>query len=161
MSGCRCSIVPPHLLERIVRTGTAQDRESALNTLAIDHSVRTLRVENSSLRGAAARRLTRTHGVGGAPVRVIYDAEHQTDVRATRVRRSAGDPPVGDGAVNQAYDGLGRTYGLYWDVYHRDSIDDAGLPLLGEVHFGVDYDNAFWHGERMTVGDGAGRLFNC
>ena len=159
MSGCRCSIVPPHLLERIVRTGTAQDRESALNTLAIDHSVRTLRVENSSLRGAAARRLTRTHGVGGAPVRVIYDAEHQTDVRATRVRRSEGDPPVGDGAVNQAYDGLGRTYGLYWDVYHRDSIDDAGLPLLGEVHFGVDYDNAFWDGERMMFGDGDGRLF--
>jgi Zn-dependent metalloprotease len=66
---------------------------------------------------------------------------------------------VGDGAVNQAYDGLGRTYGLYWDVYQRDSIDDAGLPLLGEVHFGVDYDNAFWDGERMMFGDGDGRLF--
>jgi Zn-dependent metalloprotease len=159
MSGCRCLIVPPHLLERIARTGTAQDRETALNTLAIDHSVRTLRVESSSLRGVAARRLAQAYGGSGAPVRVIYDAEHQTDVHATRVRRSESDPPVGDEAVNQAYDGLGRTYGLYWDVYERDSIDNAGLPLLGEVHFGVDYDNAFWDGERMMFGDGDGRLF--
>jgi Zn-dependent metalloprotease len=159
MSGCRCFIVPPHLLEHVARTGTAQDRETALNTLAIDHSVRTLRVESSSFRGAATRRLARTHGGGGAPVRVVYDAHHRTDVHATRVLRSEGDPPVPDGAANEAYEGLGRTYGFYWDAYQRDSIDDAGMPLLGEVHFGVDYDNAFWDGERMMFGDGDGRLF--
>jgi Zn-dependent metalloprotease len=159
MSGCRCSIVPPHLLERIARTGTAEEREKALDTLAIDHSVRTLRVENATLRGVAARRLALAHGGGGAPLRVIYDAEHQTDVHATRVLRSEGQQPVYDRAANEAYDGLGHTYAFYWQVYRRDSIDDAGLPLLGEVHFGVDYDNAFWDGERMMFGDGDGRLF--
>src|SRR2546425_1242341 len=116
MSGCRCFIVPPHLLEQIARTGTAQDRETALNTLAIDHSVRTLRVENSSLRGAAARRLALAHGGGGSPVRVIYDAQHETDVHATRVLRSEGDPAVRDRAANEAFDGLGHTYGFYWDL---------------------------------------------
>jgi Zn-dependent metalloprotease len=151
--------VPPHLLEQIARNGAAQDRETALNTLAIDHSVRTLRVENSGLRGAAARRLAQAHGGGGSPVRVVYDAEHQTDVHSTRVLRSEGEPAVRDHAANEAYEGLGDTYRLYWDVYQRDSIDDACLPLQGEVHFGLDYDNAFWDGERMMFGDGDGRLF--
>jgi Zn-dependent metalloprotease len=160
MSGCRCFIVPPHLLEQVVRTGTAQDRETALRTLAIDHSVRTLRVETSGLRGAAAWWLGLAHGYAGTPVRVIYDAGHQTDVHSTRVLRSEGDHPVRDTAANEAYDGLGLTYGFYWEVFQRDSIDDAGLPLLGEVHFGVDYDNAFWDGERMMFGDGDGRLFS-
>jgi Zn-dependent metalloprotease len=159
MSGCRCFIVPPHLLEQVARTGTEQDRESALRTLAIDHSVRTLRVEGYGSRAAGARRLALAHGHEGAAVRVIYDAEHRTDVHATRVLRSEGEQPVRDTAANEAYDGLGWTYGFYWDVFQRDSIDDAGLPLLGEVHFGVDYDNAFWDGERMMFGDGDGRLF--
>jgi Zn-dependent metalloprotease len=159
MSWCHCSIVPPHLLERVARTGSAEDRESALNTLSIDHSVRTLRVENATLRGLAGRRLAAAHGGGGVPRRVIYDAEHQTDVHATRVLRSEGDPAVPDQAANEAYEGLGHTHRFYWDIYQRDSIDDAGLPLLGEVHFGVDYDNAFWDGERMMFGDGDGRLF--
>jgi Zn-dependent metalloprotease len=61
--------------------------------------------------------------------------------------------------VNQAYDALGDTYRFYWEVLSRDSINDAGLPLLGEVHFGRNYDNAFWDGERMMFGDGDGRLF--
>jgi Zn-dependent metalloprotease len=159
MSGCHCAIVPPHLLERVARTGSAEDRESALNTLSIDHSVRTLRVENAALRGLVSRRLAGAHGGGGIPRRVVYDAEHLTDAHATRVLRSEGDPAVSDQAANEAYEGLGYTHRFYWDVYQRDSIDDAGLPLLGEVHFGEDYDNAFWDGERMMFGDGDGRLF--
>ena len=37
---------------------------------------------------------------------------------------------VGGFAANEAYDGLGHTYSLYWDRFRRDSIDDAGLPLI-------------------------------
>jgi Zn-dependent metalloprotease len=147
------------VLEQVARTGSQIDRESALNTLAIDHSLRTVRVENSLLRGAAARRLALALGGGGAPLRVIYDAQHLTDAHATLVMRSESEPPVSDQAANEAYDGLGHTYSLYWDAFQRDSIDEVGMPLLGEVHFGVDYDNAFWDGARMMFGDGDGRLF--
>jgi Zn-dependent metalloprotease len=44
-------------------------------------------------------------------------------------------------------------------VLSRDSIDDAGMALLGEVHFGRSYDNAFWDGQRMMFGDGSGSMF--
>lgn len=159
MPGCRSFIVPPPLLERVARTGAAEDREAALRTLAIDSSIRSLRIENAALRAAAGGRLAQVHGAGGAPRRLIYDALHQTDAHATELLRSEGQEPVSDSAANEAYDGLGDTYRFYWDTCRRDSIDDASMSLIGEVHFGEDYDNAFWDGQRMMFGDGDGRLF--
>jgi len=54
---------------------------------------------------------------------------------------------------------MGITYDFYWDVFNRNSIDDAGLGLNGTVHFSRDYDNAFWDGQRMIYGDGDGQQF--
>jgi Zn-dependent metalloprotease len=73
--------------------------------------------------------------------------------------RTEGDASSGDPAVDEAYDGLGATYALYLDAYGRRSVDDADLPLPATVHYGRDYDNAFWNGERMVFGDGDGELF--
>src|SRR5262252_11042455 len=152
-------IVPPQLFEQVARTGAAADREIALDTLAIDHSIRTARVQNAALQAALATRLVTAHGGRGNPDRTIFDAQHRSDVHATTVMRQEGEPAIADPSANQAYEGLGDTYRFYWEVVGRDSIDDAALPLLGEVHFGVDYDNAFWDGARMMFGDGDGRLF--
>ena len=60
--------------------------------------------------------------------------------------------PSSDVAVNEAYDGFGATYKLYYDIYQRNSIDGDGLPINGYVHYGRDYDNAFWDGKRMNFG---------
>ena len=66
-----------------------------------------------------------------------------------------------DPAVNQAYDNFGDTYKFYWEVLHRDSIDDQGMPIHGMVHFDTDYNNAFWDGEgHMWFGDGDGTMFS-
>ncbi|MEK6440922.1 M4 family metallopeptidase [Pseudonocardia sp. T1-2H] len=43
--------------------------------------------------------------------------------------------------------------------FQRDSIDGAGQQLLGIVHFGRNYDNAFYDGAgHMFFGDGDGRI---
>ena len=57
------------------------------------------------------------------------------------------------------YDGFGATWDLYFDIYGRDSYDDAGATLTGTVHFDRDYNNAFWDGSQMVFGDGDGVLF--
>ncbi len=159
MRGCICSIVPPPLFERIVRSGSPEEREAALSTLSIDHSIRTVRVQNAALAGPRTRRAVAVAGGRGHPNRTIYDAHGRSDRHATTRLRTEGEAPVSDESANQAFDGFGDTYRFYWEVLTRDSIDDAGLPLLGEVHFGRAYDNAFWDGERMIFGDGDGRLF--
>ena len=64
-----------------------------------------------------------------------------------------------DKAVDEAFDGLGETWDFWQRAFSRDSIDDEGMPLRGIVHYGDDYDNAFWDGRRMVFGDGDGELF--
>jgi Zn-dependent metalloprotease len=159
MPGHRCSIqciIPPHMLENIVRNGSAEQRATALTTLVRDATLRARRVHRSHRRpgeqeGAAAE--------AGSPVRSIYDLGGSESAPTGQPARSEGDQPSGDDAVDEAYDGFGDTYSFYWDVFQRDSIDNKGLPLVGWVHYGQDYDNAFWDGQRMVFGDGDGSLF--
>ncbi len=44
-------------------------------------------------------------------------------------------------------------------AYGRSSIDGKGLPLTGSVHYGQEYNNAFFDGEQMVFGDGDGEIF--
>jgi Zn-dependent metalloprotease len=74
--------------------------------------------------------------------------------------RKEGEAPVADVAVNEAYDGSGATYDLYFEIYGRNSIDNNGLRLDSTVHYQRNYDNAFWNGTQMVYGDGDGELFN-
>jgi len=45
---------------------------------------------------------------------------------------------------------------FFRDTFGRNSIDDAGFPLISVVHYGTNYCNAFWNGAYMTYGDGNG-----
>ena len=155
----RCFFVQPSVLEHIVRTGTVEQRDIALETLARDHSIRTVRLQNALLDDLLvykARPLV--EAVAGVLKRTIYDAQQSEEADVTKVVRNEGDPAVADPAVNEAYDGLGETYNFYWNVYKRSSYDDRGAPLNGVVHYGVKYDNAFWNGSRMVFGDGDGEF---
>ncbi|KQX75231.1 M4 family metallopeptidase [Aeromicrobium sp. Root472D3] len=93
-----------------------------------------------------------------APERTINDAAGTETLPGDVVRRE-GDEPTGDVAADEAYEGLGATHALLAEVFGRASIDGAGLPLLATVHYGRQYDNAFWDGGRMVFGDGDGQVF--
>jgi Zn-dependent metalloprotease len=93
------------------------------------------------------------------PNRTVRDAKH-TERLDGPIVRAEGDEAVRDPAADEAYDGLGATWTLFSAVFGRNSIDDRGMPLEGIVHYGVDYDNAFWDGYRMVFGDGDGTIFN-
>ena len=146
-------ILPPHILESIAREGDAEHRDWALKTLAVDTSVRSARVTEQLLRVPAVA-LTTPHRE-----RSIYNANHGTTLPGTLVRSEA-QGPTGDAAADEAYDGFGATFDLYWNIFHRNSIDNAGLNLNGTVHYGQNYDNAFWDGSQMVFGDGDGTYFN-
>jgi Zn-dependent metalloprotease len=94
----------------------------------------------------------------GRKRRTVYDAGHSTRLPGALVR-GEGDPNSTDVAVNEAYDGAGSTYDLYFDEYGRNSIDGRGMRIDSTVHYGVAYDNAFWDGAQMVYGDGDGELF--
>jgi Zn-dependent metalloprotease len=152
-------VLPPDMLERLVLNGSQEQRERALRTLARDNSLRSLRAQNLALRTQSFGPLSAHVGVEGVPNRTIFDCTSTEDLRGARRVRGEGDQATGDVAVDEAYDGLGATHRLYWEVYERDSIDGEGLPLNGYVHYGRDYDNAFWDSQEMVFGDGDGQVF--
>ena len=158
LPGCGCSILPPDLLRRIARNGDSRQREAALDTLGVDHTLRLARATFDLL--DAGRRRSDLFGLNGAgKQRSVYDARG-AETLPGRMVRAEGAPAVADVEVNEAYDGLGATYDFYADVYDRRSIDDAGMHLDATVHYGRRYDNAFWNGRQMVFGDGDGDLFN-
>jgi len=150
-------ILPPHILTNIARGGSSEEREFALRTLALDQTMRTSRLTYSLVGG-----LKVPHPAASlAPPqekRSIYEAGHTQDLPGKLVR-GEGQPPAGDVAVNQAYDGLGDTFNFYFKAYDRNSIDNAGMPMIASVHYGKNYDNAFWNGQQMVFGDGDNVIF--
>ncbi|TFC84955.1 M4 family metallopeptidase [Cryobacterium sp. TMT4-31] len=154
----RCGVVPPYLLEHLAAVEDPRFEaaaEAARRSLRVDDPIRSLRFE----RRTSALPALPVEAVPGVSTRTISDAG-QLQRLPGRTVRTEGQPPVADVAVNEAYTGLGDTHGLYWSQYQRDSIDGRGLPLDATVHYGRDYDNAFWDGERMVFGDGDGEVFN-
>jgi Zn-dependent metalloprotease len=129
-----------------------------MQTLAADNTFRALRGGPRPAVPAAARR-PRALLAEGEKQRTIYTARN-TQTLPGDVVRTEGAPATGDPAADEAYDCLGATYDFFWEAYDRNSIDDEGMPLDATVHFGQDYNNAFWDGQRMVFGDGDGDLFN-
>jgi len=144
-------IVPPYLLRHLATT-TEPIAEYAKATLARDQLYRHSRATGIGRRPAMAE------PAATGPSRLISDAANAEQLPGKAVRNE-GAPATGDAAVDEAYDGFGATWRLYDEIYARNSIDGAGLRLLGTVHYGEGYQNAFWNGTRMVFGDGDGEIF--
>lgn len=163
-----CAILPPYLLEQLAEGAAPVDpqaAQAAAQTLAHERTLRTRR-ELRATRWAdgrppappAAPEAARIEARAPEPTpdRSVHDAQEGTRLPGVLVR-SEGDPPADDESVNEAYDGLGHTWQLLHEAYGWDSLDDEGLQLVASVHYGRQYDNAFWDGAQMVFGDGDGR----
>jgi Zn-dependent metalloprotease len=149
----RCAIIPPHVLDHLAEHhGDERLRELAQRTLVIDRDQRETRTVAQLIAAPPP-----TSG-SAAPKRTLHDAGHRETLPGRSVR-SEGGPATGDQAADEIYDWLGVTFEFYRDVFGRDSIDGAGLPLVATVHYSVGYDNAFWDGSQMVYGDGDQQVF--
>ncbi|MGH3388690.1 MAG: M4 family metallopeptidase [Actinomadura sp.] len=149
----RCTIVPPHILERVAeRAADPALRDAARRSAALSSAQRIERRLTAVLPAASTEDFV--------PNRTINDANNLEQLPGEAVR-TEGAAATGDAVVDQAYDWLGVTFDFFEAAYRRDSIDGAGLPLISTVHYGRNYDNAFWNGEQMVYGDGDGRLFTA
>ena len=130
-------ITPPYMLQQIVFNGTPEQRELALRSITISEQFR-------GQRGAMTKEILAFMKPVSAELkqRIVFDAKNGTQLPGTVVRQE-GDSPVTDVAVNEAYDGLGGTYDMYYEAYGRNSIDGKGLRLDSTVHYSRGYDNSF------------------
>ena len=146
-------IIPPHMLKAMLVNGNAAQKQVALAAITGSAQFRGRRQAISE----SVAYLTTVPANGKH--RRVYDTKDNSTLPGSIVRDEGSDP-VSDPAVNEAYDGAGATYDLYWDVYQRNSVDGRGLRLDSTVHYQQNYDNAFWNGQQMVYGDGDGQIFN-
>jgi Zn-dependent metalloprotease len=139
-------ILPPHILTEISQRGTPQQRDLALRTIATSGH---MRAQRNMWQAAVMAATTPAEN----KQREVYDTKNSSQLPGT-LARSENDGPVADVAVNEAFDGAGATFDLYYSVYGRNSVDNHGLKLISTVHYQNNYDNAFWNGDQMVYGDG-------
>jgi len=59
----------------------------------------------------------------------------------------------------EAYKGALETNAFFTKVFNRKSIDNKNMDSVASVHFGNNYNNAFWNSTQMVYGDGDGIIF--
>ena len=101
-------IVPPHMVDNILEKGSPQQIKRVQNNL----------IESDKFRGARqsfAETAAKPSAIVGQKDRKIYDAQNGSSLPGNLVR-SEGEPPTGDSAADEAYDGAGATYDLYNEI---------------------------------------------
>jgi hypothetical protein len=141
-----CQFVPPYLLRRIAESGHP----------AAATSSQTLRAD-SELRGRRSEGVIAPVAVDAAWV--VHDAGSGTTLPGRPVRE-AGAPETGDAAVDEAAEGITATLALFAEEFGRSSYDGQGVGVSLTVHYGQDYENAFWDGAHLVFGDGDGQVFD-
>lgn len=143
----QCLIVPPHILEQLAKQGNT----SCKKTLNDTHRI--FQKRNTILNNLLIREIAEGEGD-----RYIYDSQNRSQQRVALVRKE-GEDAANDEAVDKAYETSGFVRDFFKDTFGLNSIDDNGLDVISNVHYGKDYNNAFWDGDEMTYGDGDGKEF--
>jgi len=145
----RFGFIPPYIMGALAREGVEEARftiqQSRLSRVKRSEKI----VSMDVFRGTAAE---------GKALRQVYDSQNTYDQRKKLVR-SEGDAPSSDKVVNNAYDYVGQVFDYFKKIMGRNSIDNLGMNLVINVHFGEKYQNAFWDGDDISLGDGDGKIF--
>ncbi len=145
---CFCSIIPPHLVDKLKEEGV----DAATDTQRLNRAFR----QRRSLKLQFLTPLPLA--APGLANRLVYDSK-TTERQRLSLKRREGNDAIADESVNRAYDYAGVVRAYYRSVLNWNSVDNQGSDLILNVHFGKKYDNAFWDGDEMTFGDGDGEIF--
>lgn len=149
---CTCLYVPPQILDSLAKSGVESARLSVQQSELSRQQRKEKVVPMESFIAASAV------PAGAGAKRGVWDSQHTWTQRVNLVR-GEGDPMTGDDSVDNAYEYAGQVRDYYATELNRNSIDNLGMDLILNVHFGLNYMNAFWDGDEMTFGDGDGVIF--
>lgn len=128
------------LIHEVDVTGTATTLYSGNQTITCD---------NNTGNNHRLRETGRGNGIR------TFTNNNTTNYSNTDITNNSNNWP-GPEAGLDAHWGSEMTYDYFLNVHGRNSIDGNGFRLDSYVHHDNNYQNAFWDGQRMTYGDGAG-----
>jgi Zn-dependent metalloprotease len=157
---CGCFIVPKAVLDRLAKDMSlpAASRKSFADTSKQEVVWRRLRVAYgvATKAGLATRGLTAASTLAAAPKVTVYDCRNTTSLPGAPVANPGSSTDL---TAKRTFDFTTEVAKFYQSAFGRNSIDNAGMTLLSNIHYDVEYNNAFWDGSQMTYGDGDGQIF--
>ncbi|KAK8131770.1 matellopeptidase-like protein [Apiospora sp. TS-2023a] len=172
------SIVPDVMLKAISESQDVDEhtRECAKRDLEHLHGVhaKVLQTQGVNVEGdddsqqqtlsASSKHKPTKKPAASAVYRAVYDAQGTEDESTLPGKqiRIEGQKAVSDKAVNEAYDNVGNVLDFYAKIFNWKSIDNNNMHVVSSVHFGQQYENAFWDPSimQMVFGDGHDFLHN-
>ena len=148
-------LIPPYIVDRLADSGQEHLRKLGRNVEKVAAMFRNRRLMAPPLPPLLSAAPTPSACVCRHSV---YSAGNQ-EVQPGVIKRRHGEPATQDKAVDEAYAGGEWTWKLLNKVYGRCSIDGRGLEIVQTVHYGNQFQNAFWDGSQMVYGDGDGEVF--
>lgn len=150
---CRCQFIPPQVLENLAKSGiTEANARETIQQSRLSRDKRAALVTPMGIfTGTAA-------AAAGEGPRKVYDSKGTWEQRVKLVR-DEGQPATNDESATNAYDHIGIVREYFVQKLERNSWDNTGSDLIINVHFGSKYNNAFWDGDEITLGDGDGEIF--
>ncbi|KAI0444211.1 metalloprotease [Xylaria telfairii] len=154
--------VPENLLKHIADNDDVDEDTRASAKHDLEHIVG-IQAKYQHAQGITAEQQTLL-GKAKTTYRAVYNAhndQNEAHLPGTVVRVE-GQKAVSDAAANQAYDNAGNVLSFYQDIFNWKSIDNKNENVISSVHFGKNYENAFWDPEinQMVYGDGHDFLGN-
>jgi Zn-dependent metalloprotease len=155
---CGCFIVPKDVLDRFAKDKklTEATRKSFADTSDREQIWRKLRAAHNLATKASIATMGMSAAVASAPKVTVYDCVNTTAIPGTPV---ANPGSSADLTAKRAFDVTTEVAKFYKAAFNRNSIDNAGMTLLSNIHYSDHYNNAFWDGSQMTYGDGDGQIF--
>ena len=142
--------IPSYIMGGLAREGIEEARLTIQQSRLCRHKRSEQMVKMEIFRGTAQDKKA---------IRQVYDSQNTYKSRVKLVREE-GTSPSADETVNNAYDYVGQVFDYFHEVMGRNSIDNQGMDLVINVHFGEKYQNAFWDGDEIVLGDGDGKIFS-
>lgn len=164
---CNCRYVPPHVTGRILRNASSLlsvDPKSVESLRASEVSAQAFRAYRALEAPAKQHRKLKATAEGLAAAtapsarRLVYDCQNKQQQRVQLIREED-QLASGNTDADTVYEASGVVRAFFTNVLGRDSIDDASMDIILNVHFSENYNNAFWDGDEMTFGDGDGEIF--
>lgn len=182
---CKCYIVPPHLQQSIADLRLQDEDENIRNSAhthgITDAAFRAHRATTIKHQDAVYFHIPHPFDQGEESItqigqfdpkpfvqkilRSVYDAQHREKLPGKLIVAAQGDPTdkstykqwgsSRDASVNKALENALNVFRFYLLQYQYNSIDGKGMAINSSVHFGNQYENAFWNGTQMVYGDGS------
>lgn len=163
----RTGFIPPYLLQQAAASAAfgllpgSGLADACRQTLDLDEGFRSVRTRHHPRAQSAESEPAGPEATEPAWLTWrVHTAGGTRSLPGDPVRDETDEPPSGDLAVDEAWDGVRATLEMFRQVFGRTSYDDAGARVSATVHYGRNYQNAFWDGTQLVFGDGDGQIFN-